>query len=204
MPSPPDSTPPPTDEALVRGLRDGDPRALDTAYRHYSVRVYSFLRRLARDPHLADDLFQATWLRAAESARTLQPGTRLLPWLYTVARNLFLSDRRRAAHRDHMAAVQGDDGIPDTEARDALESLLERHSLQALEAALLTLPLAHREVLLLVDAEGLSGEDAAAVLGISHAALRQRARRARNALRERLLTDDAEQAAARPQPEEAP
>src|SRR6266852_5033969 len=49
----------------VARLRRGDPQALEALLSRYQHRLYRYLLRLVRDPALAEDLFQQTWLRVA-------------------------------------------------------------------------------------------------------------------------------------------
>jgi RNA polymerase sigma-70 factor (ECF subfamily) len=82
---------------LVGRLRDGEPAAFDAVYEAYRARVYSFLARMARSREVAEDLAEETWLRLVEAAPRLRPDTRLGPWLFTVARNLYYSYCRSRA-----------------------------------------------------------------------------------------------------------
>ena len=92
-----------TELALVDRLRDGDPAAFDAVYEAYRARVFSFLARLARSREVAEDLAEDTWLRLVETAPRLRPDTRLGPWLFTVARNLYYSYCRSRAISDAAA-----------------------------------------------------------------------------------------------------
>lgn len=176
-----------TDSLLVEALRRGEPAAFDRAYGEHRARVYSFLARLAGRTDIAQDLFQETFLKLARSATALRPDTDLKAWLFTVARNEFLSYRRRVAARPAESATL-DDEHPAYAAHAADP---ERHTaaareLERLDAALAALPEAHREVLLLVAVEGLEPDRASLVLGLRSDALRQRLSRARAALAEVL------------------
>ena len=163
---------------LLRRLRAGDERAFDTLYDAYRPRLYGFLVRLARRTDLAEDLLQETWLRFARSAPDLPGETRVGPWLFTVARNLFVSYRRWAVvDLDRLEELrlwprsEGEETPFDAAAATELEGALER--------ALSALPLADREVLLLVGVERMEPHEAAEVLGIAPAAMRKRLSRAR-------------------------
>lgn len=166
-------------DALIDGLRRGDAAAFDQAYSLYQARVYSFLYRLCGRRELAEDLAQETWLKLARSAHALRADTQLKAWLLTVARNALRSHRRWSIVRARPPEDPRTPRRPDEEAE-------ARRTLSALERALLALPEAHREVLLLVGVEGLDQPQAAAVLGISYDALRQRLSRARALLEEKM------------------
>lgn len=171
----------PEDErALVDGLRRGDVAAFDRAYAAYSARVFSFLLRLSGRRDTAEDLAQETWIKLATAAPGLREDTRLGPLLFTIARNAFVSHRRWAMLDLSRIVTVGVDAAlaisseptPDVEHEQA-------QAIALLETALAKLPVASREVLLLVGVEGLDQEEVARILGVSYDALRQRLSRAR-------------------------
>jgi RNA polymerase sigma-70 factor (ECF subfamily) len=171
---------------LVGRLRQGDAAAFDTVHASFNSRVFGFLIRLARNRDVAEDLLEETWLRLVAHAGGLDSETRLGPWLFTVARNLHVSYCRSRAIDDKRAA--GAIGLwpviapADSPFDHAAGNELQRR----IETALGELPIAAREVLLLVGVEGLRPIEAAKVCGISAEALRQRLKRARAELACRL------------------
>jgi len=182
----------PDDERpLVAGLRAGDAAAFDEVYDAYRPRVFAFLLRMSRSRTVAEDLLDETWLRLVQHAHGLRPDTRLGPWLFTVARNLYWSHRRSSLVEEaSVPALLGLWPFPapwpspfDLAAAGELQRRVER--------ALAALSPQHREVLLLVGHEGLTPTDAAAVCGITADALRQRLSRARAALAEQLAATPA-------------
>jgi DNA-directed RNA polymerase specialized sigma24 family protein len=84
------------EQVLVAWLSAGDTGAFDEVYDVYRPRVFAFLLRMTRNRALAEDLLDETWLRLVRHATRLLPDTRLGPWLFTVARNLYWSHRRDA------------------------------------------------------------------------------------------------------------
>jgi len=84
------------EQVLVARLSAGDTGAFDEVYDVYRPRVFAFLLRMTRNRALAEDLLDETWLRLVRHAARLLPDTRLGPWLFTVARNLYWSHRRDA------------------------------------------------------------------------------------------------------------
>jgi|OpeIllAssembly_1097287.scaffolds.fasta_scaffold138055_2 RNA polymerase sigma-70 factor (ECF subfamily) len=168
--------------ALVARLRDGDAAAFDAVYEEYRARVYSFLARLSRSRDVAEDLAEETWLRLVTSGNRLRPDTRLGPWLFTVARNLYYSYCRSRAVDESAsdglislwpAGVRRPSPFEEAAARE-----LERR----VEHGLASLPAPFREALLLVGVEGLTPAEAAGVCGLTPEAFRQRLSRARAAL----------------------
>lgn len=173
--------------ALIAGLARGDTRAFDAVYDRYRAPLYAFLVRLTGSASVAEDLLQETWLRLARHSRALPPSTELRPWLFTVARNLYRSHRRWVlldAGRLRELGLHPFEAAP-----GPFEAAAESATRRELEAALARLPLEQREVLLLCSVSGFEPSEAAAILGISPEATRQRLSRARARLRERLRTD---------------
>jgi RNA polymerase sigma-70 factor (ECF subfamily) len=170
---------------LVRRIRAGETDAFDAVHARFNARLLGFLARLSGNRTVAEDLLEETWLRFVERADRLTPDTRLGPWLFTVARNLHVSHCRARAVETSPARA-GLDLWP-TIAPDSPFEQAVGHELEGrLEQAIASLPVAFREVLLLVGVEGLQPIEAARVCGISPEALRQRLSRARARLRDRL------------------
>jgi RNA polymerase sigma-70 factor (ECF subfamily) len=172
------------DAALVDRLRRGERAAFRELYARFAPASFGFLVRLAGRRDVAEDLHQEVWLSIARHAARVAPETDLTAWIFTVARNRFLSSRRRAdltvAATDAVALAEiasGPAPSADPGCRD-------------LERALAALADVHREVLLLVGVEGLDVNQAAAVLAIRPDAARQRLARARAALAEALGEGD--------------
>jgi RNA polymerase sigma-70 factor (ECF subfamily) len=172
-----------SDDAQVERLRQGDARAFDEVFRTHQQGLYAFLRRLTRDDAVALELTQETWLKLAAEAPWLRPDTLLRAWLFTVARNLFLSHRRwslldgsRLTELFRWSGDRVDERTPEASAEAA-------QAQRRMERAFAQLSLKDREVLALVIGEGLEPQDAARVLGISSEAFRQRLSRARERLK---------------------
>jgi RNA polymerase sigma-70 factor (ECF subfamily) len=186
--------------ALVRRFRAGDAGAFDEIHAAYHARLFNFLARLTRRRDVAEDLVEETWLRLVSQSARLHADTRLAPWLFTVARNLYVSAcRSRLLEQTHAADLIGlwPGGAP---APSPFDEAAANEADRRLESALAALPRLHREVLLLVGVEGLTPAEAAVVCGVSPDALRQRLRRARSLLASRLDAMDAAPAIA---PQEA-
>lgn len=171
--------------ALVARLKARDGDAFDQVYEAYNARLFNFLARLTRRREVAEDLIEELWLRVVANAPRLRDDTRLAPWLFTVARNLFASYcRSRLLDYDAVAylclwPVQPAEPSP-------FEAAAATELQQRVEVALATLPGTYREALLLVAHEGLTPSEAAGVCGISPEAMRQRLSRARAMLAKRL------------------
>src|SRR5438034_11703046 len=90
-----------------------DVTAFDEIYDIFNHRLLSFLTRMAKNRSVAEDLLEETWLRLVSGGEDLHADTRLGPWLFTVARNLFLSHcrsraREQAYTRDLISLWHGE------------------------------------------------------------------------------------------------
>jgi len=175
--------------ALVEQLRAGDETAFDAVYDAFNLRLFTFLLRLSRRRDVAEDLLEETWLRLVKHAHRLRPGTRLGPWLFTVARNLHVSYVRSRLIEDSTTAGLMGLWPFNVERTSPFEATAANELERRIERALASLPMPSREVLLLVGVAGLEHADAAAVCGITPEALRQRLHRARVLLAKALDAD---------------
>ena len=172
--------------------------------------VARFARALTHDPADADDLVQETFLQAYRGYHTFRRGHDARRWLFTICRHVHTRQRTRDAR-----LVESEDGS-DAEFETLLtvrghaaarrageDTLFERLDLgPAIDSALADLPEPFRLAVVLVDMEGQSYEEAAAVQGVPVGTIRSRLFRARRLLQERLLdfARDAGYASTHPKP----
>lgn len=152
---------------------------------HQIVEQIPHLRRfsvaLLRDRTKADDLVQDTIVRALVKSDSFTEGTNLRAWLFTIMRNLFVSQGRRYSARPMLQVVDSD-----TTQVSVPASQTDVLSLKELEQAVALLPEAQRITLLLIGLEGCSYEEAAEITGVPVGTVRSRLSRAREALRRNL------------------
>jgi RNA polymerase sigma-70 factor (ECF subfamily) len=177
-----------TEDTIVR-MRRGDPEALTAVISRYQNRLYRYLFRLVREPAVAEDLFQQTWLRVIERIGRYDARRNFEAWLFSVAHNLTV---------DHWRAKRGDslDEPGDTGdwpgqrlaggGPDPLEQLLDFERGALLAAGMSRLPAIHREVLTLRFEEDMKLEEIAEVAGIPLSTVKSRLRRALEGLRAAL------------------
>jgi len=172
---------------VVDRLRRGDPAAFDEVYHRHTPGLFAFLARMCGRAAIAEELLQETWLRFARGARALPAGVNLAAWLFTIARNLCRSYQRwRLADLGRLRAWRR--AAADALAPSPHEAVVAAETERRLEAALAALPAALREMVCLVAVERFSPADAAAIVGVTPEAARQRLHRAR-ALIGRALAD---------------
>lgn len=179
-----------SDAVLLERSARGDRDAFDQVMLRHHASVYRLARLLVHGDDDAEDVLQQTFLAAWKNAGRFRAEAAVRTWLLTIARHMALRTRRRRAREpvqdvslDELG-VQAGWGSPDPE---TLAMMSERQEL--LEAAFETLTPEEREVMTLRDLEGLSGEDTAAVLGLSVAAMKSRLHRARLALAARVRSE---------------
>jgi len=176
----------PLDAAMDRYAR-GEDTAFDDLYRQGAPKVRGFLLRLCGDAALADDLCQEAFLRVHRARGSFAAGGAALPWLLAIARNAFLDQTRRARVRPRAGA--SDDALEQHEGpagTRADEELAAREMEAVVRRTLQLLPVSQREAFILLRFEGLRVSEAAEVLGASESAVKIRAFRAYEALREAL------------------
>lgn len=176
-------------DALMDRYARGDDAAFTELFRRGAPRVRGFLLRMCLDAGQADDLTQETFLRVHVARGRFEPGAAAIPWLLAVARNAFLDAARHARVRRNAVAtkVAGQGPEPEAPASGRGDSaLVAREMLGIVQATLDKMSVTLREAFVLIRFEGLSVAEAAQVLGASEAAVKVRAFRAYELLREAL------------------
>jgi RNA polymerase sigma-70 factor (ECF subfamily) len=180
------------DRSLLAASAAGDRDAFGQLVVRHRASVFRLARMLVRDADGAEDVLQQTFLSAWRAARQYRGDASVRTWLLTITRNHALS-RRRSRAREPIDPTPLDElgvragwGGPNPE---QLASLAEERA--RLKAALARLSPDDQAMLTLRDLEGLSGEEAAAVTGLSVAAMKSRLHRARMALAAHLKEDAA-------------
>ena len=87
------------DEAsLVRAAQAGDRSAFAILIERYWDRLYRWLCHLTRDRHRAEDLTQETFLKAFAAVNSFRAGSNFRAWLFRIAHNNFVNQRRAVRH----------------------------------------------------------------------------------------------------------
>ena len=176
-----------TDEALLTRSAAGDAAAFDQLVGRHAASVLRMIRYRVDDAAAAEDVLQQTFLAAWRSAPSFRGEARVKTWLFTIARNTAARVRDRAQRvplADVPLETLGVEAGWGSEDPETIALAAERHDL--LRAAFASLDDEAREVLTLRDLEELSGDDTAALLGVSLAAMKSRLHRARMTLAARV------------------
>ncbi|WP_437483887.1 RNA polymerase sigma factor [Sorangium sp. So ce1014] len=143
-------------------------------------------RRLTRSEQDAEDLAQATVVRAIERHADLRDEDRMRAWLLRIERSVLLNATRGARQRlEVIEGGRGAESVPEPQG-DLEAELLERGFADEVERALARLPPEWREALLLREVEDLSYEEIADLQACPVGTVRSRLSRARLALVEGL------------------
>ncbi len=168
----------------------GDASAFAVLHRGLYPRLRAYLVRMRGSPSVADDLAQETFLRMHRARATFSAGAAVVPWMYTIARNVLIDHARASRTRRTEELPEGDAFEPIDTGADTESAAVASQAARTVERVLARLPVSQREAFVLLRYESLSVQDAANVLGTTPAAVKLRAFRAYEALRAELGASD--------------
>jgi RNA polymerase sigma-70 factor, ECF subfamily len=156
--------------AVAQGLKRQEAGLLDELIVRYQHRLLRYLLYLTGQRELAEDLFQEVWMRVLVRGAQFNGQARFETWLFTIARNLVIDQRRKRTMGSLDELIEGNGNenramtfevaTGDPTPFDHCRNLEDR---QRIAAALLELDTLHREVLVLRFQEELSLEEIAKV-----------------------------------------
>jgi len=156
----------------------GSLEAFEEIYAQLAPGVRRYLSHLAGRSEIADDLLQETFLQMHRSRAAYNPEYAVRPWVFGLARNVFLMNRRAARNWAKVHETRED--LPEFPVLPEADRLGTQDELRR---GLAYLPADQAEALLLHHEWGFSFEEIAGMLGISAAAARARASRGMAELR---------------------
>ncbi|MBN1359129.1 MAG: sigma-70 family RNA polymerase sigma factor [Sedimentisphaerales bacterium] len=173
---------PPTDNLAQRVLivrcQLRDRQALAELIERYERPLRYFIRQLAGDADLAEEMFQDTWLTVIRRIHTLADPEKFAVWLYRITRNRVYAEFRRRKQTVEISETLEADDDPQSEALCFDDAAKLHRCLGELK------PL-HKEVLLLRFLEEMSYDQIAQVLDCHLGTVRSRLHHAKRALREK-------------------
>jgi len=179
-----------TDQELMRRICLDDEEAFALLVHRYERELFAYLRRYLGSQQLAEDVFQATFLRVHRKRDSYRPGHAFRPWLYAIATHQAI-DVHRQNRRHRMVSLDrqalGSDGgslaeaVPDR-GRTGDETAAEGDARAWMMAAVDRLPEPLRSTLTLVYRNGLKHREVAAALGIPVGTVKSRLNTAINRL----------------------
>jgi RNA polymerase sigma-70 factor (ECF subfamily) len=144
-----------------------------------SPQLYRFFASQMGSTTDAEDMLQEVWLRIHRARHTYRPGEPLLPWVYAIAHRVRIDNyrkRRRISSRE-----LGTDVLPEPQAKND-----QRTDLPPFDELVAALPESQREVLVMLKVNGLSIEEVARATASTPGAVKQKAHRAYERLRNLL------------------
>jgi RNA polymerase sigma-70 factor (ECF subfamily) len=194
------STPIPTaDQALLARLQSGDERALADLADAYSSKIYQLAFRYLRNKEDAEEITQDVLFKVYRKVDAFRGDAQLSSWIYRITFNAAMSRLRtaryqRAQAEDRRAAAATDeDGSVTPRTPDvadwsdmADERVLRTQLRQRVFRAILALPAIYRAPVMLRDIQGMSTEEASAMLKVKDQTLKSRLHRGRLILRKQL------------------
>jgi len=181
----------PSDEEVVRRVREGDKALFEVLMRRYNQRLFRVARAILKDEAEAEDVMQQAYVNAYTHLHQFEERARFSTWLTRIAVHEALARVRRRRRFEEVEAMpemedkkmerltSSDPGPEHQAAAAQLRGILE--------SAFDALPEMYRTVFLLREVEAQSTTEAAECLGISEDTVKTRLHRARALLRRELF-----------------
>lgn len=152
------------DIELVERYLNGDREAIEELVMRYQKQIYAFVYRIINDQEEAKDLTQKIFLKAFNSIGGFRQEASFKTWLYQIAINTSLSQRKQNMKREKETELQealigGQEGV--------LSLVIEKERKDYIKKALAGLPERQRLTIILRAYEGLSCKDTAEIMGCS-------------------------------------
>jgi RNA polymerase sigma-70 factor (ECF subfamily) len=178
------------DEAqLARALLAGEAEAFDRFVEHFRSKVFHYSWLMCGHKDDAEEVAQESLLSAFEHIDSLREPERVRSWIFRIAKNACLMQRRKSLFAP-VRELSLDDLPTASEVLDAVEPpderLLQAELRAVLDRVIVELPQSYRAVVLLRDLEQLSTEETAQVLDLSLDVVKTRLHRGRAAMRQKL------------------
>jgi RNA polymerase sigma-70 factor, ECF subfamily len=188
----------PNNDQLLARLQSGDDRALADLADTYGAKIYQLAFRYLRNKEDAEEITQDVLFKVYRSVGTFRGDAALSSWIYRITFNAAMSRLRTARYQRtqdeerQMAGLDGEQPLTsasvdvadysDMADEQILRSQLRRRVLRAI----LELPAIYRAPVMLRDIQGMSTEEASAMLKVKDQTLKSRLHRGRLILRKQL------------------
>jgi RNA polymerase sigma-70 factor, ECF subfamily len=179
--------------AISEGLKRQEAGLLDELIVRYQHRLLRYLMYLTGNREMADDLFQEVWMRVMTRGAQFNGKARFETWLFTIARNLVIDQKRKRTMASLDELFETGDGedrpmtyeVPDEQPTpfERISSLEDR---KQIAEALLELDTLYREVLVLRFHEDLSLDEIAKVTRAPLSTVKSRLYRGLSAMKPHL------------------
>jgi RNA polymerase sigma-70 factor (ECF subfamily) len=157
------------DAELLRAHAAGDKDAFGEIVRRHRDRLWAVALRTLGDPEDAADALQEALISALRGAGSFRGDAAVSSWLHRIVVNACIDRVRRRQARPTVPLAETDPPERPVDSDTALD----------IRAALATLPVEQRMALVLVDMQGYSVADAAALLDVAEGTIKSRCARGR-------------------------
>jgi RNA polymerase sigma-70 factor (ECF subfamily) len=188
----------PKEQALLERLQSGDERALSDLAEAYGSKIFQLAFRYLRNKEDAEEITQDVLFKVHRNVGAFRGDAALSSWIYRITFNAAMSRLRTVAYQraqaeDRQNALADSDQSraaqpqePADWANMADENVLRVQLRRRLFGAVLALPAIYRAPVMLRDIQGMSAEEASAVLRVKDQTLKSRLHRGRLMLRKQL------------------
>jgi RNA polymerase sigma-70 factor, ECF subfamily len=155
------------------------------ALSRYMDGLYAYAMVLSRNPALAADLVQETYVRALKAKESLRPDSNVKSWLFTILRNIWLNQLRHERAAPKIAELDSDENLADVAvatSEDPHDLYVRNLQREQVRTAIQQLPAEFREIIILREYEELSYSEIADVLQCPMGTVMSRLARARSRL----------------------
>jgi RNA polymerase sigma-70 factor (ECF subfamily) len=167
------------EKELIKHLKESNAAAQEAFVSKYHDLIYNAIFQVARDTDLSKDVLQETFIKALKNIKNFREDANLSTWLYRIAMNT-LNDEFKRINRSRPLSDDDAQGVePSNYSFDEKKKIIFE--------GIGLLDVAGREVIALVDIQGLSYEEAAMLIGVPIGTVRSRLARAREKLRNVIL-----------------
>jgi RNA polymerase sigma-70 factor (ECF subfamily) len=188
----------PRQDELLERLKSGDELAMAELAEQYSSKIYQLAFRYLRNKEDAEEITQDVLFKVYRKVGAFRGDAQLSSWIYRITFNAAMSRLRTARYQrtqdEERQHVQNADGEPIAESRPdvadwsqmADETVLRSQLRNRVMSAILALPAIYRAPVMLRDIQGMSTEEASAMLKVKDQTLKSRLHRGRLILRKQL------------------
>ncbi|BBI35187.1 RNA polymerase sigma factor [Cohnella abietis] len=113
-----------TDEQLLEQLKLRNKAALEAVIYRYHAPIFSYITRLVRHPHIAEDLTQECFTRLCLAVRDGRLPNDLRPWMYTIATNLCKDLWKKVSYKKEV--LTDDQTLSAEQDQHTVASILDR------------------------------------------------------------------------------
>ena len=172
-----------TEEALLAMFNGGDSKALESLLIRREKWLWNVAKKAIRNDSLAEEALQEALVLIWKNAHTFRGESQVSTWMYQIVSRSCIDTLRKEQIRTH-ASLNELEQFDDIGGTSSFESALVDDL--AVHAALLEIEADHREVITLLDLEGMSVQEVSQALGIPVGTVKSRAARGRESLKQVL------------------